>query len=162
MHRFIFCLFFLFIYGCKSDVYSGIGRALDGDNILINEATEIRLWGIDAPEYKQTCYNPSQKTQVDCGVKAKEFLDKLLAHKKISCSHEDTDRYGRILSICYTSGNIQINKQLVAEGWALDYTQYSGARYRMVEYKAKRENKGLWQYKFDLPHIWRQNNRNSK
>ncbi len=162
MHKLIFYFLFFCLMGCKNDVYSGIGRALDGDNILINEATEIRLWGIDAPEYQQKCYSPSQEAEVGCGLKAQAFLDKLLSHTQISCSHEGTDRYNRILSICQTADGTEINKKLVAEGWALDYTQYSGARYRMAEYKAKRENKGLWQYQFDLPHIWRQNKRNNK
>ncbi len=156
IHKLIFFLFLLLTYGCKSSTYSGFGEASDGDSILLNKAIKIRLWGIDAPEYDQQCTQGSKK--VDCGRKAQKFLESLLQGGKISCRQKDIDHYGRIIAICKTNDNIEINKRLVEEGWAIDYTRYSGARYRMIEYRAKRENKGLWQYTFDLPYIWRQNN----
>ncbi len=156
MYRLTFYLFFLFLCSCKPASLSGSVKVIDGDSLLLNESIEIRLWGIDALEYNQQCLSSSQK--INCGKKAKEFLETVLDHKRISCIQKDIDHYNRIIAICYTDDNIEINKLLVAEGWAIDYTRYSGGRYRMIEYKAKRQNKGLWQYKFDLPYIWRQNN----
>ena len=35
-------------------VLMGLGRAKDGDSLMVGES-EVRLFGIDAPEFDQTC-----------------------------------------------------------------------------------------------------------
>jgi endonuclease YncB( thermonuclease family) len=38
---------------------SGIARAKDGDSMMVGE-TEVRLFGVDAPEFDQTCTRSGQ------------------------------------------------------------------------------------------------------
>ncbi len=155
MYKVIIFLSLFLLSACKGEQFSGYGTAIDGDGILLNNNIKIRLWGIDAPEYQQPCYHNKQALQ--CGYMAKAFLNELIKGEKISCIKKDEDRYGRIVAICYKANHTEINKQMVAQGWALDYTYYSAARYRLAEYKAKRDDKGLWQYDFELPFLWRKN-----
>lgn len=50
---------------------AGLARAKDGDSLMVGD-TEVRLFGIDAPEFDQTCKRgPSagradQKRPIDC------------------------------------------------------------------------------------------------
>jgi len=37
----------------------GLGRAKDGDSLMVGE-TEVRLFGVDAPEFDQTCTRAGQ------------------------------------------------------------------------------------------------------
>lgn len=53
---------------------AGLGRAMDGDSLMVGE-TEVRLHGIDAPEYTQTCQRDGHAW--DCGGEAAYQLSKL-------------------------------------------------------------------------------------
>jgi endonuclease YncB( thermonuclease family) len=37
-----------------AQTFSGYARSIDGDSLYVGE-TEVRLFGIDAPEWSQTC-----------------------------------------------------------------------------------------------------------
>ena len=50
-------------------------KVIDGDSFFIGK-TEIRLEGIDAPEYFQECYD-AEDNPYPCGKKAKKALDEV-------------------------------------------------------------------------------------
>ena len=128
-------------------------RIVDGDTIHLN-GTKYRLYGIDAPEIKQLCKINEKNYQ--CGVKSKEFLVSLIGNKKVICLHKDIDRYKRIVAECFVN-NINLNKELVKNGWALAYKEYS-KDYVVDEEFAQENDLGIWKGSFIEPKKWRKLN----
>ena len=116
---------------------SGIARVLDGDTIEI-DSVRIRLWGIDAPEGRQSCLAGSRRWP--CGRRATQALARQIDGRLVGC--EERDRDGRIVAVC-RHGAREINAWLVREGWALAYRWYSRA-YVEEEWAAKASRRGLW------------------
>ncbi|MBZ9885973.1 thermonuclease family protein [Mesorhizobium sp. CA10] len=85
----------------------------DGDSITLG-AERIRMRGIDAPEYQQTC----QKAGADypCGKLARQSLVRLIAGRPVVCSGWRRDRYGRLLGDC-KAGDTDLNQTQVQAGW---------------------------------------------
>jgi endonuclease YncB( thermonuclease family) len=130
-----------------------VGRAsvIDGDTIEIT-GKRIRLFGIDAPEGKQSC-NRGGKTW-RCGQRAAFALANLLAQSPVNCLRRDKDRYQRLVAVCYLN-KLDVNGWMVQQGWALDYKQYSGGRYSKEELEAQRAKRGIWAGEFTKPWEWR-------
>ena len=97
---------------------TGKARVVDGDTIHIGD-TKIRLHGIDAPEMKQTCHTSKGKEQM-CGVLAKQALERLVKGQDVTCKGDTRDRYKRLIAVCYV-GPLNINEQMVTDGWAMAY-----------------------------------------
>ena len=135
---------------------SGNAKAKDGDSLVLN-GTEVRLHGIDAPEYTQTCGSPHG--EYNCGHDALMALRELLRGRIISCTAIAGDRYGRAVSIC-RDGALEINNEMVRVGWAVAYVRHSAA-YLRAEKEAKSAKRGIWQGKFETPENYRQRNRAS-
>lgn len=128
--------------------------AKDGDSLVVGKK-EIRLSGIDAPEYFQTCYKGDE--EYDCGVKAHEFLKKLIKNRKVTCHKIATDIYKRQVSECFAD-SININKKLLESGWAVTY-KTNNNDYKILEKLAKEKKLGIWQGKFMKPELYRVLNR---
>ena len=96
----------------------------DGDTIRASDY-RLRMQYIDAPEIKQKCKTVEGKIW-DCGIKSKEYLEKLVLGKDIICKIVGRDKYKRSLSICY-DGKIDINQEMVKGGYALAYVKYGAA-----------------------------------
>jgi len=129
-------------------------KIVDGDTIHINK-TKYRLHGIDAPEMKQLCKVKEENYM--CGVKSKDFLVSLIANQSVSCKRKDIDRYKRIVAECFV-GQTNLNKELVRNGWAFAYRDYS-KEYIVDEEFAEENNLGLWKGTFIHPKKWRKLNR---
>ena len=99
-------------------VLSVVPTVIDGDTIR-DGGKRIRLHGIDAPESAQTCKDEAGRTW-SCGAAATDALRTFIGGSKIECRQIGTDRYGRIVAICYKDG-IDINAWLVRNGWAVAY-----------------------------------------
>ena len=130
---------------------TGKPRVIDGDTIHIGK-TKIRLHGIDAPEMKQTCRTSKGKEQM-CGVLAKQALERLVKGQDVTCKGDTRDRYKRLIAVCYV-GQLNINEQMVADGWALAYRRYS-TDYVRAETLAKSRREGMWRTEFVPPWKWR-------
>ena len=139
---------------------TGFAKVIDGDSIKIN-GINIRLFGIDAFELKQSCENWSKH----CGKESKRMLEEIIDRKRITCSYREKDRYGRILGICYfgvyyhDDPLLEINGTMVYMGRAIAYTRYS-KRYLELENLAKKDKAGIWRYGFkETPEQWRRKNK---
>ena len=155
--------FFLISKPTHSLEVKGIAKVVDGDTIIINEK-KIRLFGIDAPELDQHCTKPwiqfnfiDLNKNYNCGLVAKEKLKKIISKNEINCKGEKYDRYKRLIAICFKKGK-DLNKWLVRNGLAINYTKYS-KKYLRDENQAKREKVGLWSGEFDEPWEWRKKNK---
>lgn len=125
---------------------SGIGRSIDGDSLMVGEQ-EVRLFGIDAPEFTQTCTRAGLPWA--CGSAAADQLSKLVTGKQVSCVSLGVDKYRRVVARC-TVGFTDLNRTMVATGYALAFRRYS-TNYISAEESAKVARRGIWSGTFKLP-----------
>ncbi|WP_084645572.1 thermonuclease family protein [Devosia insulae] len=124
-----------------------VERVSDGDTIDV-AGQRIRLPGIDAPEWNQTCRTAAGGSW-DCGKAAATRMRELTRNRTLSCRPEGHDRYGRLLAVC-RDGKLDIAEALVADGLAVATDGYLGA-----ESQARRAKRGVWQGQFEMPADWR-------
>ncbi|MEO1949263.1 thermonuclease family protein [Thioclava sp.] len=129
----------------------GLARIIDGDTLDIN-GTQIRMFGIDAPEGRQSCRR--DRSDWACGEASTDALVDAIDRREVRCEGHDTDRYGRVIAECWT-GNRNLNAWMVAEGWAVAYRQYGGDLYDAEEQAAKEAKRGVWSSRFEMPWDWR-------
>ena len=132
------------------NAFAGIGRAKDGDSLMVGER-EVRLFGIDAPEWDQTCKRGDKVWA--CGQDAAEELSRLVTGRDVSCVAVDTDRHGRTVAQC-TANGLDLNRAMVARGFAIAYRLYSTA-YVSAEESAKVNRRGIWAGTFETPSEYR-------
>jgi endonuclease YncB( thermonuclease family) len=145
-----FSIFTSTLPSLSQDSPSQKAAAVDGDTIRIGSMA-IRLEGIDAPEIKQICNDQTGKGY-SCGRSAKAALSRLLSHDLI-CKRSGEDRYGRTLAYC-TSGGIDLNREMVRQGWAFAFVKYSD-RYVAEETDARLSKRGIWAGTAQAPWEWR-------
>ncbi len=130
----------------------GSASVIDGDTIDI-AGQRIRLEGIDAPESGQTCARRFFGTW-RCGAAATKALRNLVEGRTVTCENHGTDRYGRMLGVCFVEG-IEINRRMVTQGDAWAFVKYSTsyvaeeqeARARRRGIFATRDNQPPWEYR---------------
>lgn len=114
-------------------------QVLDGDTIKIGAVT-YRFHGIDAPEKAQNC--PRAGVEWLCGQEAAKYLRALIASGPVDCVSREQDRYGRLIAICRV-GNIELNREMVRNGFAWAFTRYS-SDYVLEEQAARDQRLGIW------------------
>lgn len=134
-----------------NEMISGPAQVIDGDSLMV-AGREIRLHGLDVPEWDQTCTDGSGK-EWKPGQQAKAWLASRITSHPLACTREDTDRHGRLIATCYLAGE-NINETLVRQGWAVAYRRYSD-RYTQAEADARTAKRGLWSGPCDQPEHWR-------
>jgi endonuclease YncB( thermonuclease family) len=129
----------------------GQARVLDGDSIEISGA-RIRLQGIDAPEWEQTCVDAAGQAW-PCGKTAAQELRRHIGARDLTCEPSGFDRYNRILAACFGPDGSDVNAWLVRRGWALAYG--GGRNYRSEQDEAEAAKRGIWAGTFLPPEEWR-------
>jgi endonuclease YncB( thermonuclease family) len=135
------------------DLGGGSAKVIDGDSIRVN-GTEIRLHGIDAPEYRQTCDDGTGK-EYSCGRKARDALQDIIGSNQLKCISLEADRYGRAVANC-KAGDTDIARKMVREGWAVAYIQHDGTMYARDEREARKARRGIWAGQFERPYKYRE------
>jgi endonuclease YncB( thermonuclease family) len=146
VRRFLVTFLSLGSASVAASTLSGAGRPIDGDSLMVGQQ-EVRLHGIDAPELAQTCTRDGNPW--GCGRAAADELAKLIAGQPVSCISLGTDQYGRTLGQC-RAGDTDLNRAMVALGYALAYRRYS-TTYVSAEESAKLAKRGIWSGSFELP-----------
>ena len=146
-------LILLIILPARAATFMGkVVRVSDGDTITVKAAAnrefKIRLLGIDSPESAQA--HGDEATQA---MTAKVF------GQLVSVHWEKRDDYKRLLGHV-AIGQRWINHEMVAEGWAWHYKQYSkDQRLAVAETRAKATRRGLWANRNPVaPWGWRKKN----
>jgi endonuclease YncB( thermonuclease family) len=129
-----------------AEIVSGSASAIDGDSMTVG-SREVRLYGIDAPEFRQTCNRDGAEWA--CGKDARDQLAALLVGTVVNCQGIGVDIHGRMLAIC-TAGGIEINRALVEYGWALALRSETDT-YVPAETRAKSDRIGIWTSTFVSP-----------
>lgn len=124
-----------------------VERVADGDTIEIG-GQRIRLTGLDAPEWNQTC-SRADAADWACGRAAADRMRGLTRGATLSCEGEGHDRYGRLLATC-RAGDADIAEALVRDGLAV-----ASGGYIRAESEARHAGRGIWQGRFDRPADWR-------
>lgn len=108
------------------------GRAyiIDGDSLVI-QRTQIRLFGVDAPEINHPYGNT-----------AKWALIGLCRGHDVRAQVDHIDHYGRTVARCYLPDGRDLSAEMVKLGMAIDWPKFSGGRYRAFEQPDVR--KKLW------------------
>ena len=125
-------------------------RVIDGDTLVVG-SKRIRLFGIDAPESKQRCRAAGRSWP--CGREATRALASRVGRYSVICDARTRDDYGRIVAVC-RSGGTDLNRWMVARGWALAYRRYS-RDYVAAERMARSSRRGMWRGEFVPPWEWR-------
>ncbi len=99
----------------------GLAYVTDGDGLRVKR-TEIRLFGIDAPEFAHPY-----------GKKAKWALINLCKGHVVTATVVGEDDYGRMVAKCFLSDGRDLSAEMVKLGLALDWPKYSGGLYRDLE-----------------------------
>ncbi len=142
--------------GFAQEPLTGIASVIDGDTIEIHDV-RIRLHGIDSPEGRQQCFRESG-TPWRCGQEAALALSDYVGRANVRCEPRDRDRYGRVVAVCY-KGLEDLNRWMVANGWAAAYRAYS-VDYVADEERARNAKLGIWSGSFEMPWEWRRGERN--
>ena len=147
-----------------------IGRAtvIDGDTLEIR-GRRVRLWGMDAPEGRQSCVRNGQAYR--CGTEAARHLDRLIGDRPVTCAPRGRpDRYGRMVARCEVTADCaptedcrtfrrDLGAWMVANCWALDDARYSDGEHAEQQWDAEQARKGLWAGTFVEPRAWRRGER---
>lgn len=126
-------------------------KVIDGDSIMVvskKGKMEIRLYGIDCPEYDQ----PFSR-------KAKAFTKSEILGKKVTVEKINKDRYGRLVALISCQGRT-INRQLVKVGLAWVHPRYCKRtvcnQWQKDEYSARDAKVGLWSQDHQTPPwVWK-------
>jgi micrococcal nuclease len=137
------------VLGTDTSLYT-LDSIVDGDTIKVSDSQEtytVRLIGIDTPETKDP------RKEVECfGEEATLYLTKLVGNQKLilksDSTQDDIDRYGRYLRYAFLEDGTNINKKMIEDGYANEYT-YSKPYFYQGEFKeaqntAENGGLGLW------------------
>jgi len=102
-------------------ILRGPAFVVDGDTITIRK-TQIRLFGIDAPEM----HHPY-------GKKAKWALVSLCKGQTIRAEVSEQDTYGRTVARCFLPDGRDLSAEMVKMGLAIDWPKFSDGAYRALE-----------------------------
>lgn len=134
------------LLAASSQPFYGLAVAADGDSLTVN-GERVRLFGIDAPEFDQTCTKDGKRWA--CGSASAEQLRKLVTGRTVRCHRVGTDQHDRTLARC-SIGETDINRHMVAIGYAVAFRRYS-SDYVAAENSAKAAKRGIWVGSFDMP-----------
>jgi endonuclease YncB( thermonuclease family) len=94
-------------------------RVVDGDSLYLQgRRAQIRLWGVDAPEYDQ-----------QGGSEATALLTALALGKMVRCRMMDTDHYGRTVARLFLADGQEINRLMIKSGKAREYRRFTKGFY---------------------------------
>jgi endonuclease YncB( thermonuclease family) len=137
-------------------IQSGQVKVRDGDTLTMM-GKDIRLYGIDAPEYKQICQNNAGKNWA-CGDVARQKLVQIIGNAEVICKPKATDKFNRTIATCSTPAVPDIALALVEVGLAANGVDGGEGPYAVSESLAQVEKIGVWSGPFTSPADWRRAN----
>ncbi len=140
--------------GEKSQVpigpYYKVTRVVDGDTLVVNingVDEKVRLIGMNTPE------TVDPRKSVECfGKEASARMEQLADGKNVRLESDSTqsirDIYGRLLDYVYLEDGQMLNRKMIAEGYAYEYTYMTPYKYqkefRDIQTLARVSARGLW------------------
>jgi micrococcal nuclease len=160
---FILPFFLSFCGDLQSDYHTRkVAEVIDGDTLLLDNGTSVRLIGIDTPEIRRKTPQGFIEDPAPFSLEAKLFVQEKAEGKscRIELDIDKYDKYGRLLGYCFIQDGDQeifLNQELLSQGYAVLYTYPPNTRYVEVFVQAQREarlqERGLWgSYEVIAPH----------
>ncbi|HSH80557.1 MAG TPA: thermonuclease family protein [Herpetosiphonaceae bacterium] len=125
-------------------------RVIDGDTVdvaLQGRTERLRLIGIDTPEVVDPRM-PVQCFGREASAKAHELLDGKTVFLEADPSQDERDTYDRLLRYVWLPDGRLFNREVIAQGYAHEYTYRVPYRYQAEFKQAEREARGaghgLW------------------
>jgi len=122
-----------------------VRRVIDGDTLLLEDGTRVRLLGVDTPETK----HPSQPAE-PLGRQAAAFTRRHVEGRRVRLrfDRERRDRYRRVLAYVYR-GEWFLNEELIRAGFSraetgFPYSRRMKQRFLKAEAEAREAERGLW------------------
>lgn len=104
----------------KTNLVKVLG-VIDGDTVVLENKTRLRLRQIDAPE-----------PELCGGSQAKELLESYVQNKSIRIEEQIPDQTGRAMALI-SVGDIEINEKLLASGWVRYHSDNTSQTPRLKE-----------------------------
>jgi len=128
-----------------------VTKVVDGDTIEVQfEGVKetIRFIGIDTPETKDP-RKPVQCFGKEASAKTSELLKNQFVRLESDSSQSNRDVYKRLLRYVYRDDGLFVNKLLIEEGFAYEYTYKSNPYiyqkdFIEAQHLAQEQQKGLW------------------
>ncbi|PIQ71286.1 hypothetical protein COV87_04285, partial [Candidatus Roizmanbacteria bacterium CG11_big_fil_rev_8_21_14_0_20_37_16] len=107
---------------------------IDGDTIVLENKTRLRLRQLDAPE-----------TELCGGAQAKELLSSYVQDKLVRIEEQIPDQTGRAMALLSVDDSA-VNEQMLASGWVRYHSDTTSQTLRLkeVSQNAKVEKKGIY------------------
>ena len=135
----------------NTSIYAKVLYVIDGDTVDVavdGKKQRVRLLGIDAPEMgfenkKEMCFAGESRN------KLLDFIDGNTVSIASDSTQQDRDAYNRILRYMYLPDGTFVNKQLIEEGYAYEYTYKElpylyRQEFQEAQKKAQSEHIGIW------------------
>lgn len=134
----------------NSGEFVGVVKVVDGDTITvqINGVKQtVRLIGIDTPETVDP-RKPVQCFGRDASAKTKELVMGKNVRLEADPTQSNLDKYKRLLRYVYLEDGSLVNKVLIEQGYAHEYTydipyQFQ-SEFRIADQQARESQLGLW------------------
>ena len=126
-----------------------VTKVVDGDTIWVDNGgrMKIRMIGLDTPEVVDP-RKPVQCFALEASEQAKTILGGHSVYLETDPSQDTVDRYGRTLAYVWTESGRLFNLDMIADGYAFEYTYDLPYRYQQdfkaAEYDARAGERGLW------------------
>lgn len=128
--------------------YFRVARVVDGDTIKVEiegKIETVRLIGIDAPETPKECFSQEAK------VRMSELSEGKQVKLKADASQNNRGEYGRLLRYVLAEDGTNLNKLMIAEGYAREFTYKTPYqlqdKFKKSQAEAKNDKLGLWSAK---------------
>ena len=140
--------------GISKNIAGRVSRVADGDSLTLKTAdgeVKIRLFGLDAPEMKQSR-----------GRESKKYLARLVSGREVRVEVKERDQYGRVVGRVFVQDQA-VDLKLVVAGQVWVYENYCRETFcgelRRLQEEARQSRRGLWRDNDPKPPwVWRQEN----
>ena len=146
--------------GCANAEQAYVERVIDGDTVVLQDGTRVRLIGIDAPEIENRDYGHRGDPY---GEEAKQVLKHMVEGKTVDLQDgpEKNDKYNRRLAYIYLPDqrpeHFLVNRNLIVVGAAAAYRKFPHpflAEFIQIEEQSKKEKAGMWALRKKTPTWW--------
>jgi len=130
-----------------------VKRIIDGDTIVLNDDTRVRLIGINAPELAKKGKKNSKNEPF--ALEAKNYLQNLIAQSNnliyLAIGEDKTDKYGRLLAHTFNQQKNNLEEKMLQTGLAFRISYAPNTKLdeclKQAENKARYSKSKLWHSK---------------
>jgi micrococcal nuclease len=122
-----------------------VQRTIDGDTLLLEDGTRVRLIGIDTPEIAR-----DDRPAEPWAEEAAQWVGDRVTGKEIRLEFdfERYDRYERTLAYVYLD-DLLLNEEIIRQGFSRAQLQYNYSarmkkRFQKAEEEARNAGRGIW------------------